>query len=243
MATHPHSGRRPGDSGTRVSIENAARRQFAELGYDRTSMRQVAREAGVDPTLVSHFYGSKQQLFVSVVGFPFRPVDVLPGLLEGDPEELGLRLARFVLGVFEGEALWATLFAQFQDGQIVGLSTSAALDADDVKDVVGRDQHPFLLAAVANRYRRPAFGWFCERADFEAYLLAPTVEEKEVLFQTALMRNRATFDFNILLDKGLTALSPMNPGEAAIAGSERGDNPRTAVPDPGKPAPDPSQEG
>lgn len=121
MATHPHSGRRPGDSGTRVSIENAARRQFAELGYDRTSMRQVAREAGVDPTLVSHFYGSKQQLFVSVVGFPFRPVDVLPGLLEGDPEELGLRLAQFVLGVFESEQ---------SRGQVIGIVRSAASEPE-----------------------------------------------------------------------------------------------------------------
>ena len=121
MATHPHSGRRPGDSGTRVSIENAARRQFAELGYDRTSMRQVAREAGVDPTLVSHFYGSKQQLFVSVVGFPFRPADVLPRLLEGDPDELGLRLAQFVLGVFESEQ---------SRGQVIGIVRSAASEPE-----------------------------------------------------------------------------------------------------------------
>lgn len=121
----------------------------------------------------------------------------------------------FVLGVFDGDQLWATLFAQFQDKQIVGLSTSAALDADDVKDIIGRDQHPFLLATVANRYRRAAYGWFCQREDFEAYMLAPTVEEKDEVFQKAMMANRATFDFNILVGQGITPLGPMNPGDNA----------------------------
>jgi hypothetical protein len=143
----------------------------------------------------------------------------------------------YVLGVFDGDALWATLFAQIENQKIVGLSTSAALDADDVKDIVGRDQHPFLLATVANRYRRPAFGWFCQREDFEAYMLASTVEEKDEVFQKALMANRATFDFNILIDRGITPLAPMNPGEAAVSGAERGDNPRTAEPDPSEPGP------
>lgn len=143
----------------------------------------------------------------------------------------------YVLGVFDGDQLWATLFVQFKDQQIVGISTSAALDPDDVKDIIGRDQHPFLLTTVANRYRSPAFGWFCQREDFEAYMLATTVEAKDEVFQKALMANRATFDFNILIDRGITPLGPMNPGEAALAGAEREDNPRTALPDPSDPGP------
>jgi hypothetical protein len=143
----------------------------------------------------------------------------------------------FVLGVFDGDALWATCFAQIQGGVIVGLSTSAALDPDDVKDVVGRDQHPFLLATVANRYRRPAFGWFCQREDFEAYMTANTVDAKDAVFQTALMKGRATFDFNILIDRGITPLAPMNPGEQAVAGVDREANPRTQTPDPNDPGP------
>ena len=103
MAVRAHSGRRPGDSGTREAILKAARRQFSEIGYDRTSMRQVAIEAGVDPTLVSHFHGSKQQLFLAVVELPFQPAEVLPDLLAGLPQETGARLARFVLSVLESE--------------------------------------------------------------------------------------------------------------------------------------------
>jgi AcrR family transcriptional regulator len=100
-APRRRAGRRGGDSGTRGAILEAARRQFAELGYDRTSLRQIALEAGVDPALVTHFHGSKQQLFVSVVELPFEPAEVLPRLLTGDRDRLGERLARFVLGVLE----------------------------------------------------------------------------------------------------------------------------------------------
>jgi AcrR family transcriptional regulator len=91
------SGRRPGDSGTRDAIRAAAREQFAQQGYDRTSMRSVALQAGVDPTLVSHFFGSKQRLFAEVMQLPFDPAAVLPHILAGDRSGIGARLAGFIL--------------------------------------------------------------------------------------------------------------------------------------------------
>jgi AcrR family transcriptional regulator len=94
-------GRRPGPSGTREGITRAARRQFAEAGYDRTTIRSIAAEAAVDPALVIHYFGSKQQLLLAVVELPFEPEDVLPRLLEGPRASVGERLARFVLGVLE----------------------------------------------------------------------------------------------------------------------------------------------
>jgi AcrR family transcriptional regulator len=94
------AGRRPGTSGTRAAIAAAARRRFAELGYDRTTIRGIARAAAVDPSLVLHFFGSKQALFVETAELPFDPDAVLPAVL-GEPGEAGLRLARFVLGVLE----------------------------------------------------------------------------------------------------------------------------------------------
>ncbi|HEV7654251.1 MAG TPA: TetR family transcriptional regulator [Mycobacteriales bacterium] len=93
------TGRRPGDSGTRDAIRDAARQQFARQGFDRTSMRSVALEAGVDPTLVSHFFGSKQRLFAEVMQLPFDPAQVLPHILAGDPAGIGARLAGFVVSV------------------------------------------------------------------------------------------------------------------------------------------------
>jgi|SRR5918996_561428 AcrR family transcriptional regulator len=95
------TGRRPGASGTREAIAAAARRLFAERGYDRTTLRAVAREAGVDPALVVHFFGSKQRLFLAVVELPFEPAEVMPAILAGDRSEVGRRFARFVVDLLE----------------------------------------------------------------------------------------------------------------------------------------------
>jgi AcrR family transcriptional regulator len=95
------SGRRPGASGTREAIGEAAARLFAERGYDRTSLRAIAAAAGVDQKLVAHFFGSKQRLFVEVFTPPFDPAVAIPEVFAGDRAEIGERVARFLLGVLE----------------------------------------------------------------------------------------------------------------------------------------------
>ncbi len=94
-------GRRPAGSDTRAAIEAAARRRFAEVGYPRTTMRAIAADAGVDPRLITHFFGSKQELFVAVVELPFDPEPTFEALLSGGGDDVGARLADFVLGMLE----------------------------------------------------------------------------------------------------------------------------------------------
>ncbi len=77
------AGRRPGRPDTRVQILSAARELFAALGYDRTTIRGVAEAAGVDSRLVTHYFGSKQRLFVAAAEPPIDPATVLPALLQG----------------------------------------------------------------------------------------------------------------------------------------------------------------
>jgi AcrR family transcriptional regulator len=103
VSSRKRTGRRPGKSVTREAILRAARSQFGELGYDRTTIRSVAAEAGVDPALVLHFFGSKQRLFLEVVELPFDPAAVLPALLAGDRRKVGERLARLFLAVLDDE--------------------------------------------------------------------------------------------------------------------------------------------
>jgi AcrR family transcriptional regulator len=93
----PPRGSRPGASGAREAIADAARQCFAEAGYDRAGIRAVAERAGVDPALVMHYFGSKQKLFVSVMALPYVPEEVLPDLVSGPRGEVGERLARFVV--------------------------------------------------------------------------------------------------------------------------------------------------
>lgn len=64
------SGRRPGTGQTRDEILAVARGRFAERGYDATSLRSIAAEAGVDPALVIHYFGSKESLFTEATGLP-----------------------------------------------------------------------------------------------------------------------------------------------------------------------------
>jgi AcrR family transcriptional regulator len=94
-------GRRPGTSGTRQAIAAAAARLFAAKGYDRTSLRGIAREAGVDPALVTHYFGSKQRLFVEVSQLPIPTDAIVTQVVTGDREQVGARLAELVVGVLE----------------------------------------------------------------------------------------------------------------------------------------------
>jgi len=98
------TGRRPGVSDTRSHILDAARAGFGEGGFDGTTIRGVAARAGVDPALVHHYFGSKQRLFVAAMELPVDPAAVAPGLLAGDPDEVGARIVRFVLGLWDDPA-------------------------------------------------------------------------------------------------------------------------------------------
>ena len=95
------SGRRPGDSGTRTAILDAARESFGASGYAGTTIRGIARTAGVDPALVHRFFGSKESLFGASLALPFDPAELLPMILAGGPDRLGERLVRTFLGIWD----------------------------------------------------------------------------------------------------------------------------------------------
>ncbi|HEY9439430.1 MAG TPA: TetR family transcriptional regulator [Streptomyces sp.] len=105
--------RTAGDTGpdARTRILEAARTEFAERGYDKTSMRGVAKAAGVDPALVHHYYGSKDDVFTAAIEVSFEPALVLPAILGGPGDDLGERLARYFIGVWENPASRKPLLA------------------------------------------------------------------------------------------------------------------------------------
>ena len=103
------SGRRPGNQDTRASILDAARRTFAEKGFDKASIRAIAGDAGVDPALVHHYFGTKEQLFLAVMDAPINPAELIPQALAGPHEQAGVRLVRMVLTVWDSPAGAAAL--------------------------------------------------------------------------------------------------------------------------------------
>ncbi|MGH3455831.1 MAG: TetR family transcriptional regulator [Nocardioidaceae bacterium] len=94
-------GRRPGSPDTRGEIVEAARVEFAAQGFDRTSMRAVARAASVDPALVHHYFESKEDLLFAAMDMPFDPRVLLGSVVEGPRDQLGERLVGAVLQLWD----------------------------------------------------------------------------------------------------------------------------------------------
>ncbi|WP_209313974.1 TetR family transcriptional regulator [Blastococcus sp. TF02A_35] len=103
------TGRRPGSPETRDAVLAAARAAFAERGFDGATIRQIATAAGVDPALVHHYFGSKDQLFLAAVEAPADPAELLPALLAAGPDHVGEGVVRTLLGVWDGPAQAAGL--------------------------------------------------------------------------------------------------------------------------------------
>ncbi|MFG2140954.1 TetR/AcrR family transcriptional regulator [Streptomyces sp. NPDC048650] len=62
-AMHPPRAREHGAASTRSALLEAAAVRFGRYGYDGASVRDIARDAGVDAALVYRYFGSKDALF------------------------------------------------------------------------------------------------------------------------------------------------------------------------------------
>jgi AcrR family transcriptional regulator len=148
-------GRRPGGLDTRGSILDAARLLFASQGFARTSVRAIARHAHVDPALVLHYFGTKENVFRSAIQLPFEPEAVLPALLEGDRATLGERVARFVVTTLEDDASRARVLA------IIRAAASEPAAAALLREVVERrirDPIAHALGTADAELRASLFG-------------------------------------------------------------------------------------
>ena len=106
---------RPADGGDRrTAILSAAREQFGATGYAAASVRGIARQAGVDPALVHHYFGTKEQVFVAAMQLPFQPGEMLPQVLAGDPDGLGERLVRLFLGAWDSPEFRAPMLGMLR---------------------------------------------------------------------------------------------------------------------------------
>jgi AcrR family transcriptional regulator len=127
------TGRRPGSPQTREAIAAAARTLFAEHGYDRATIRKIAAAARVDPALVVHFFGSKEDLFAEVMALPTAVGDVMEQIAAGEREGVGRRLAQLLVGMLENPATRVIVLGRIR-------SASSHPDAANlVRETVARD--------------------------------------------------------------------------------------------------------
>lgn len=106
----------------------AARAEFGARGYDKASMRGIARVAGVDAALLHHYFGSKEQLFLATLDFPIDPAAVVQLITAGEREEMGERLVRFLISIWDQPEILDRLLAVLRTA--VGSEQIAALLRD-----------------------------------------------------------------------------------------------------------------
>jgi AcrR family transcriptional regulator len=120
---------------TRADILSAARSRFAAEGFERTTLRAVAADVGVDAALVIRYFKSKQELFAAAADFT---ID-LPDLTNVDPDDVpGLLLPQFFAVWEEDETFLALLRA----------AATSEVAAEALRGVFARQVAPKLMTAT-----------------------------------------------------------------------------------------------
>lgn len=78
---------------TRASLLSSATTHFANEAYDGVSLRAIAADAGVDVSLISRYFGGKEELFAAVLNACSSPDDIFAG----DPKDFGERMAHMLI--------------------------------------------------------------------------------------------------------------------------------------------------
>jgi AcrR family transcriptional regulator len=138
-------GRPAGKSETRQQILDAARTEFGSKGYDRSTIRSVAAAAEVDPALVHHYFRTKSDLFAAAMELPVNPRVLVPAIIGPGVDDLGERLVRTFLGV------WDTPGAR---ERLVGLIRSA-VTVDEAAQMMREFLTHVLLGPVSEAIGRP----------------------------------------------------------------------------------------
>ncbi|MFE4698169.1 TetR family transcriptional regulator [Streptomyces sp. NPDC056738] len=141
---------------TRDRILEAAREEFSERGYEKTSIRGIAKSASVDPALVHHYFGTKEQVFEAAIEIAVAPaLDAPEKIVDGPLDGVGERLTRFVLGIWENPTSRTPLLAIVRSA--VNNDTAAAV---------------FRRLVAAQLLRRVAAGLDVPDAELRAELAA-----------------------------------------------------------------------
>ena len=90
---------------TKAAILAAAREQFAESGFERATIRAIAADAHIDPSMVMRYFGNKDQLFAAAADFDLQ----IPDLSGVDPDQVGARLVAHFVDRWERDEIMVVL--------------------------------------------------------------------------------------------------------------------------------------
>jgi AcrR family transcriptional regulator len=133
----------------------SAKQRFATEGYEKTTLRAIAQDAHVDPSMVLYLFGSKEELFRESLRLILDP-DVLVAALTGDDEaDIGTRMVRTYVQMWEAPDSAASMRAMLQsatsnsDAQEAfrGFMQNYVLTA--VSGALGGGEHARLRAMLA----------------------------------------------------------------------------------------------
>ncbi|AOS93363.1 TetR/AcrR family transcriptional regulator [Mycobacterium intracellulare] len=136
--TTKRRGRRQGEPVSRDAVLRAAKQQFAKHGYDKTTLRAIADDARVDPSMVLYLFGSKAELFRESMKLVL-PANLLTSELAAKDDDLGCRVVRAYLGIWERPDTAATMASMVQ----------SATSNSDANDAFRGFLHDYLLTAVS----------------------------------------------------------------------------------------------
>ncbi|MFJ3406809.1 TetR family transcriptional regulator [Promicromonospora sp. NPDC090134] len=169
---------------TRASILDAARGRFAADGYERATVRAIAQDAGIDPSMVMRYYGSKEGLFAAVIDVEL----VLPDLAAIPVDDVGAVLVGHFLDLWEHDSVLQTLLrvgvtneagaARMRDvfsGQILPLAERFVVTREDAARRAALVASQVLGMALVRYVLRFGPAADLTRADVVAWL-GPTVQ-------------------------------------------------------------------
>lgn len=131
-------GRRQGGPVSRDAVLAAAKRQFARHGYDKTTLKAIADDARVDPSMILYLFGSKTGLFRESMQLVL-PADLLTTELAEKDDQLGYRVVRAYLGLWEHPETAASMASMVQ----------SATSNRDANEAFRGFLHDYLLTAVS----------------------------------------------------------------------------------------------
>jgi len=146
-------------------IEDAALRVFTRLGFHGTSVRDIAKEAGVSIGNLYNYYPTKEEIFVSIIGRYETHMEKLRkkalGSIQGvfEPEEL-LRMAHVIREiVYDNPDYWRLMYidiTEFGNQHFAGTFRSLA---KNMQARLGRQLEASTRAGVWNRGIDPSLAF------------------------------------------------------------------------------------